>query len=174
MYCDKCGAELKEGITYCNSCGAKSNESVAGKREIPSKKRTTGLSILAIYFITVGLFSILLIGFMLILLIGTLINVDYISRELMDTSFDVLIMGIVMIIVGLGSLCTGYGLWTLKKWARNLAIILPIISMIIEISASFFTNITAPTFESIIVNIIIIAIIIWYVSKPEIKKLFEI
>lgn len=171
MYCDKCGAELKEGITYCSSCGVKLNE----KSVIPSKKRTTGLSIISIFFIISGLYSIL--GLVFIMMIA--VNTNYIPKGQLDTYMFIFYYVIVGVILGLGYLWAGYGLWALKKWARNLAIIVAIIAMIINIiiyTSQTFLLIShgSNPYIAIVYNLIITGIIVWYLSKPKIKKLFDI
>ncbi|MDI6917577.1 MAG: hypothetical protein QMC80_07250 [Thermoplasmatales archaeon] len=63
---------------------------------------------------------------------------------------------IVLVIVGLVYFLIGWGLWTLKGWARTIAIILAILSLC-----------------NIPVGTIIGIIILWYLFKPEIKAAFE-
>ncbi|MCD6171160.1 MAG: hypothetical protein J7J36_01905 [Thermoplasmata archaeon] len=64
-------------------------------------------------------------------------------------------IGAVVIIIGLIDFLIGYGLWTLKPWARMAAIIFAIIGLI---------NFPIGTIISIIV--------LWYLFKPEIKEAF--
>ena len=66
------------------------------------------------------------------------------------------IIGGIFIVLGLVCFLIGWGLWTLKGWARIIAIILAILSLC-----------------NIPIGTIIGIIILWYLFKPEIKAAFE-
>ncbi|HEC76636.1 MAG TPA: hypothetical protein ENI33_05215 [Thermoplasmatales archaeon] len=64
--------------------------------------------------------------------------------------------GIIIVLIGLIDLLIAYGLWTLKSWARTMAIIFAIIGLI-----------------GFPIGTIISIIILWYLFKPEIKEAFH-
>ena len=66
-------------------------------------------------------------------------------------------VGAIYVIVGLIDFLIAYGLWTLKPWARIVAIIFAIIGLL-----------------SFPIGTIISIIILWYLFKPEIKEAFGV
>ncbi len=65
-------------------------------------------------------------------------------------------LGAIIIIIGLIDFLVGYGLWTLKPWARTVAIVFAVIGLI-----------------SFPIGTIISIIVLWYLFKPEIKEVFQ-
>ena len=64
--------------------------------------------------------------------------------------------GIIAFVLAIFYIITGWGLWTLKSWARIVAIILAVISLL-----------------SFPIGTIIGIVILWYLFKPEIKIAFQ-
>ena len=80
-----------------------------------------------------------------------------VSQSVIDFVDSILIViGLIAFIIGILYLITGWGLWTLKPWARIIAIVLAIISLF-----------------NFPVGTIIGIIILWYLFKPEIKEVFQ-
>ncbi|NQE45275.1 hypothetical protein C5S31_04535 [ANME-1 cluster archaeon GoMg2] len=171
-FCPNCGAELSKDDIFCGSCGAKIDEFGAVKSEKPTgtKRRPTGVTIIAILNILGGIGG-LIAGFGMMALSGDLFQY-YLSDEV-AALFGIL--GMLFIIIGFVDLVIGYGLWTLKRWARMAAIIMAIIGIvcstgetILMMSVEMGDNI-----GSMILSVLISVIIIWYLSKPEIEEVFE-
>jgi hypothetical protein len=68
--------------------------------------------------------------------------------------------GTVLIIFGLVSILLAWGLWTGKGWARMFALVFAILSIILSL-VSFH-----------IVGLVIDAILIYYLTRPNVKKFF--
>jgi len=64
-------------------------------------------------------------------------------------------VGAVLIAIGILDIIIGWGLWSLRKWARTVAIVLAVIGLI-----------------SFPIGTIISIITLWYLFKPEIKTWF--
>ena len=75
--------------------------------------------------------------------------IDLVDSILLGTGIIAFVLAILYII-------TGWGLWTLKSWARIVAIILAVISLL-----------------SFPIGTIIGIVILWYLFKPEIKTAFH-
>ena len=83
-------------------------------------------------------------------------------------------IGVVFLIfAGLDAVC-GYGLWAMKEWGRMLTIVLTAISLVFAVFTLFGSmmhfHIAAVFFT--LVRIGIGALIIWYLSQPQIKAAF--
>ena len=175
MHCPRCGAEINRDDIFCGSCGAKIDEFGAVKSEKPTgtKRRPTGVTIIAILNILGGI-GALIAGFGMMAL-----SVEfqyYLSdEEAALVSIMAGILGMVFIIIGFVDLVIGYGLWTLKGWARMAAIIMAIIGIIGNIGGTIWMMSigAADTIGSVILSVLISGIIIWYLSKPNIKEVFE-
>ena len=80
-----------------------------------------------------------------------------VTEEIIDLVDSVLLWaGIIIFILAIFYIITGWGLWTLKSWARIAAIVLAVISLL-----------------SFPIGTIIGIVVLWYLFKPEIKKAFH-
>jgi hypothetical protein len=70
------------------------------------------------------------------------------------------VLGTVLIIIGLASLLIAWGLWAGKPWARLVALVFVILSIIATLVAYH------------LVGIVIDAIIIYYLTRPGVKQFF--
>jgi len=115
-------------------------------------QRPTGVAILAILSFLGGLFGIL--GF---------------------TYYTIL--SFVLLLINVASLATGWGLWNLRDWAHPLALILQVVSMIMDplnLIAGSVDFGAGTIFTSMVIGWIISAIIIYYLTRPEIKEVFGV
>ena len=71
------------------------------------------------------------------------------------------VVGTVLIIIGLVSLLLAWGLWTGKGWAWMVALIFAILSIIVSL-ISFH-----------LIKLVIDAIIVYYLTRPNVKKFFK-
>ncbi|MFX0198895.1 MAG: hypothetical protein ACFFCW_22470 [Candidatus Hodarchaeota archaeon] len=122
-------------------------------------ERPAGVTILAVLAFIVGIFGTL--SGLLVVAVGTAAAVY---------GFGVVgalgaVLGALVLIIGLLWLVVGWGFWNLKKWGYQVAMILAIIGIILALLdiAGFG-----------IIIIIIDAIIIYYLTRPEIKDVFGI
>jgi hypothetical protein len=75
-------------------------------------------------------------------------------------------IGVVPIVLGIASFVMAYGLWKGKGWAWTITLILSVISIISAIVSIVFGG------SGAIINIIINAIIIYYLYRPNVKAYF--
>jgi hypothetical protein len=119
-------------------------------------ERPDGVSIIAIYYVFFAVLN----------LIGTCAILFFALVPAMDTTgggpgliASVIGIGIAILFVaagGLLGLAAGFGLVRLKSWARILAIVLAV-----------------PTLLGFPVGTVIGGLIIWYLLKPEVKEVFN-
>jgi hypothetical protein len=77
-----------------------------------------------------------------------------------------IIIGGALILIGLAYFVMAYGLWKGKKWAWTITLILSIIGIILGILSLFGGNMGA------IFQILINAIVIYYLYRPNVKAYF--
>lgn len=75
-------------------------------------------------------------------------------------------IGVVPIVLGIASFVMAYGLWKGKGWAWTITLIISVISIISAIVSIVFHGYGAIT------NIIINAVIIYYLYRPNVKAYF--
>ncbi|HKW43042.1 MAG TPA: DUF2127 domain-containing protein [Thermoplasmata archaeon] len=122
-------------------------------------RRPRGIAILAILQILVSI--ALLIGGLVLLVVPALPP----STDVMLEA-AVFAMGPVLILLGLLSFLVAWGLWTLKPWARKVAIIFALISIgtdIVSIATGNYSN---------ALGLLIDLFLIWYLTRPRVRAAF--
>ena len=122
------------------------------------KKRPTGVTVLACFFIIVGLFFIIIASCLPSIGTGT---------------FLFILLGVLFMI-------NSYGMWTLKEWARKCSVIVLVITCIFDIGGTMIGVTKAQylfqVIDKIIACIIVLAIIgvvIWYLQQENVKYGFK-
>ena len=123
-------------------------------------EKPTGVQILSVLVILGGIFFIL-IGFSIIAAGGFAALEGYgaLGGAIGTIGFIVFILGIITI----GS---GWGLWNLRKWAYQLTMIVTILFLILSI-------LTIVVVIGII-GLVIFGIILYYLTRPEIKEVYGV
>jgi len=124
-----------------------------------SIERPTGVTILAVLAFIVGIFGAL--GGFLVVAAGTAAAAYGYGIE----GGLAAVLGALVLIIGLLWLAVGWGLWNIKKWGYQVAMILAIIGIILALPDIVGAG---------IVTIIINGIIVYYLIQPEIKDVFGI
>jgi hypothetical protein len=75
-------------------------------------------------------------------------------------------IGVVPILLGIASFVMAYGLWVGKGWAWTITLIISVISIISAIVSIVYGG------SGAIINIIINAVIIYYLYRPNVKAFF--
>ena len=114
-------------------------------------ERPTGITILAVLYAIQGLYAIAIGGIIFSTLGGFL--EDFVGDIFETLGF--VCLG-VSVVIGIIYFLIAWGLWTLKTWARILAIIFAVIGLFM-----------------FPVGTIISIILLWYLFKPEIKAAFN-
>ena len=125
-------------------------------------QRPTGIGVLAILTLIVGVFTLLGGGF--IAAVGgssILVSYGYGAYSGLVTVF-----GVVLVLLGIVALVDGWGLWSGKGWAWTLAVVLSILSIIFSLLG--LLSGAGPN----IVNLIIDVLILWYLWRPHVKAFF--
>jgi hypothetical protein len=78
-----------------------------------------------------------------------------------------MVFAVIFILIGIIHLVIGWGLMTLKSWARKIAMTLSIIGLILSILSLLGGNWPS------ILNLLLYFVILYYLTRPEIKAAFE-
>jgi len=148
-YCYRCGKEIEANATFCWNCGVQLKPVIASAPSLRVPRisvRPSGVTILAVLYWLSAIVAIL----------GGLAYVAGMAY-LLPLAFLALfwIVGGVLIVIGILDIVIGWGVWSLRKWARTVAIVLAIVGLI-----------------SFPIGTIISIITLWYLFKPEIKACF--
>jgi len=148
-YCFRCGKEIEANATFCWNCGVQLKPVIAPAPFLRVPRigvRPSGVTILAVLYWLSAIVAIL----------GGLVYVAGMAY-LLPLAFLALfwIVGGALIVIGILDIVIGWGLWSLRKWARTAAIVLAVVGLI-----------------SFPIGTIISIIILWYLFKPEIKACF--
>jgi len=171
-YCTNCGKEIAARSTFCKYCGAKmgttstapppppppSTYAPPTKAPPPPGTRPTGVTILAILEWIAGAFAIL----------GSLGTVA-LSGFVGAFGGFMVIMGIITLVIGVANIVVGWGLWTLKKWAWNIAMILGVIGIIMALGSIVLNP---RTLGGQILGLAINGVVLYYLTRPHIKACF--
>ena len=124
-----------------------------------AESRPMGIVILAILEALVGIYH-LATGFGDLFVAATIRSFSYFGIPSSSMAMIPRVLGTVLIIIGLASLLIAWGLWTGKPWARLVALVFVILSIIASVVAYH------------LVGIVIDAIIIYYLTRPDVKQFF--
>jgi uncharacterized membrane protein HdeD (DUF308 family) len=75
-------------------------------------------------------------------------------------------IGIILLALGIAYFVMAYGLWTGKRWAWTITLILSVIGIIVAIASIVAGNVGA------IISIIIHGVVIYYLYRPNVKAFF--
>jgi hypothetical protein len=79
------------------------------------------------------------------------------------------IIGLVVLAIGIADLALAYGFWTMKPWAWTWGITVQAVGVLISLIELVLVG---GSISSLIVQIVVAGIIIYYLNMPEIRKLF--
>jgi len=74
--------------------------------------------------------------------------------------------GFLLLVLGIAYLVMAYGLWNGRGWAWTITLILSVIGIIVAIATIVAGNVSA------VINIIIHAVVIYYLYRPNVKGYF--
>jgi hypothetical protein len=126
---------------------------------LSSKNRPTGVTILAILE-ALGAIYFLFIGVTEFLGTATIRSLAYFGISHGVFTLIPRIIGTALLILGLVSIVLAWGLWIGKGWVRMIALVFAILGIIINLM-SFH-----------VIGIIIDAVIVYYLTRPNVKQFF--
>jgi hypothetical protein len=143
--------------------------------------RPTGVTVLAI-LLFIGTVILILLGIGTFLggaFIGSLIgaNAGRAGAGATGAGIGAMIgamIGVFFLIGAVLDAVCGYGLWSLKEWGRMLTIVLAGIGLVFAIITLFGSMIHFHIISVffVLIRMAIYAVIIWYLSQPEVKAAF--
>lgn len=162
-FCSNCGLEIKEGNAFCSNCRQAVTVTNVQKpiyQASRSTDRPTGIAILAVLQALGGLAS--LAGGILGLIGAAFLGGFYPQGVPGFVSGFVGIFGVFMIILAIVNFVVVYGFWTGQGWSWTIGIVVAGISIITSLSS----------LPSSLFGLIINVAIIYYLTRPYVKKFF--
>ena len=162
-FCSNCGLEIKEGNAFCSNCGQAvtvTNVQKPRYQASRSTERPTGRAILAVLQDIGGLAS--LAGGILGLIGAAFLGGFYPQGVPGFVSGFVGIFGVFMIILAIVNFVVVYGFWTGQGWSWTIGIVVAAISIVTSLSS----------LPSSLFSLIINGAIIYYLTRPYVKKFF--
>ncbi len=126
-----------------------------------AQARPTGVTILAALAVVGGILGIL--GSIFIVLGGAVVST--VSGPL---GAFLLLFGIATLALAVVELFLGYGAWTLKPWAWQLGYVL----MALNVIVALLTLLSGGNLFSFLVNLVIAAVIAYYLDTAEVRRAF--
>jgi len=83
------------------------------------------------------------------------------------------IPGYLVSLFGIFEITAAYGIWSLAKWGRSLTIILCILSILLSFLSLIGQKLTFGVISLTLMGIALLVAIILYLSKPDVKRLFQ-
>ena len=127
-------------------------------------QRPTGVTILAVLAAIGGVLGILA-GIALVGL-GGLAGAAGVS-----VGGAALVGGLVVLVLGVAELALAYGFWTLKPWAWKWGIVLAALQVVVAV-LGVVGIVFSTSVPSALISIVISGVIIYYLSKPDIRAAF--
>ncbi len=132
-------------------------------------QRPTGVTILAVLAVIGGILSLFFGGFMAFL--GPAVGQEMAEQdgEAYGAEFGGLMMamGIAFVVHGLLQLVTAYGLFTLKAWAWLLAVVMQVLSLVLNGIQLFRGEVGGA-----VIAVVIAGGILYYLFRPHVKQAF--
>jgi uncharacterized membrane protein HdeD (DUF308 family) len=75
-------------------------------------------------------------------------------------------IGVILLALGIAYLVMAYGLWNGRGWAWTITLILSVVGIVVAIASIVAGNVSA------IISIIIHAVVIYYLYRPNVKAYF--
>jgi multisubunit Na+/H+ antiporter MnhG subunit len=168
-YCPICGSQVKEETRFCPNCGCDLKASIASQpqyRYEQAELRPTGVTILAVLQVLGG---IVFFGLgVLLMAIAGLIGIVGLTPgtspfPILIGSAVVGIIGIIMLAIGILGFAAAYGFWNGLGWSWTVGIAIAVIGVIITISS----------LPHGILGLAIEALILYYLTRPYVKRWFR-
>ncbi|HOV31990.1 MAG TPA: zinc-ribbon domain-containing protein [Candidatus Hydrogenedens sp.] len=181
MFCTECGNTIREGATFCPNCGTKIGETlqmIDTPTIKPDKKKSMGIVFVTICCAIYG-FVLIIAYLVLSFMYGVAVSIpSEIIRELpigVNKTLQIIGIGIIVeliFICGIFYTTATYGIWNLKEWGRILAIVMLILSLVVDCLSEVLKLGIIGFLFSIIIDIQKFAMI-FYLCIPSVKKQFQ-
>ena len=169
-FCSKCGSQVPDESRFCPNCGQDVTKPVTAPPTpgIPEQQviqRPTGVTIMAVLQVLAGLVFFGLGALMMALagfvgMAGVIPDIPVFPAFLGGVVLG--IIGAIMLVVGILSFVVAYGYWNGRGWAWTLGIVLTVISLVLDL-------LSLPEGG---LGLIINALIIYYLTRPYVKRWF--
>jgi len=175
MFCPKCGKGVEVDVLFCPDCGEKiSSISEDASKGVTIRKKPLGITLIVIYTAFNGALSLLVGTLMFYIVLSARMLVRNVVPSYISLGGKTIVpfwssLCVILIILGgVASLASCYGLWSLQKWGRKLAIVLYVAFIPWSILGLFIVGITAASVILVIASIITDIVILRYLFKSQV------
>jgi hypothetical protein len=130
------------------------------------QQRPLGITILGILAIIGGVLGFF--GSLAIIFAGSVVATAGAATGTATSGAFYSLLGILFLVFSIGDIAVGIGFLTLKQWAWTLGVGLQVVGIVIDIL--FITQ--GSSVGSEVINILLSAVIIYYLLRPEVKAAF--
>jgi hypothetical protein len=187
MFCPECGKTIEEGVVFCPDCGAKVGETLhAVPPVIQPIKKPMGVMFIVFFTIFMGLLTMLLGAILYIagyVGLGIAGEIPFLGGPLGGALTEVTksqwslffsaLAGYFFLFFGIFYLTAAYGLGSLTEWGRKLAVVLYLMAVPLSLLSLIGLRLTFGLVILELVWIVVLVVIIFHLSKPDVKKLFQ-
>lgn len=155
--CPQCGNKLEADAIFCPQCRTQIKEQKGISTPLTVRRLPLGLEIL-IVFGALGAAYYFFSGVMAFYASSTVFG-GYSEVSGMITA-----VGMIWLLAAIFLAIVSWGLWNLKEWARKALMINAVLALI----GAFFSIVPG------LLGLIYSIIILWYISRPHVKTLFQV
>jgi hypothetical protein len=81
-------------------------------------------------------------------------------------------LGVIVLVLAVIPVLTGWGLWKLKSWARILAIVFAVLGLLGALFGLLGAFSHPGLLVSVVIRLVIHGLILWYMFQPDVKAAF--
>lgn len=188
MFCPECGKTVEEGTVFCPNCGAKVIDTLhAVSPLIKSIRKPMGVVFIVILTTFTGLTTMIGGALLNIIVYGGLgilgetpfggdLFGGVLAERIGEAEWALFLLGLAgnfLLYFGIFEITAACGIWSLVEWGRKLAVVLYILGIPLYFLSFIGKRLSIGLVVLGLIEIAVTVAIILYLSKPDVRKLFQ-